>query len=620
MQEPRARHQLGRNPDVPEANGKVLNLPFSKTQKGIQSFLGSLNYYAKFIEDLPVLAATLYEASGEQLRSGRDLEKPKHAFKILKDRLVSTPLLQHPDLWRLIQDAVLRYHPAEKEVSALLRVLNTCHTMIISCSEKVIRVYTRYSVLEWLFKSKTNDKDGLAAILGAGITPPERLDEVAETLDPEKGSRIKTGPVSLEMLSSDHIGHLLSFDGAAKRDGSGGAACILWSLPNWEIVAATGHFLEKATSLVEYAFLATAQNIPKCYPRGLAGDVFAVTCLKSKHVKATEKSVPGTGIDDSETNESGTDSPGTNDLRTNASGTEGPGTNDLGANGSGTDGLEDEPTAASRRPDCQDSEEDPEDVRRERWRRICSHQTHDSGLAPLVKFLRGETEHLSLKQTTHLAKIADQFVLDSPDALFYVSRNTPERPRDAADRLRLVVPRDLQEDILYHCHGDFQGPSPGNLLATRPFQCAFSGFVMCKAMASTEAQDVSEVYEEFVFQRFGASEMIRHDRDPRFMGRVFKHFQEMLGRVFKHFQEMLGSRQRATLAYRPLANGQQERSVQTVIQSVKVYVQTVDQSGWDELAEELMWAQNTSFDFTRLDTPFYLVHGWDAQGTVEAMM
>ncbi|OWY91445.1 hypothetical protein PHMEG_00039973 [Phytophthora megakarya] len=49
------------------------------------------------------------------------------------------------------------------------------------------------------------------------------------------------------MLSSNYIGHLLSFDGAAKRDGFGGAACILWSLPSWEIVAATGHFLEKAT-------------------------------------------------------------------------------------------------------------------------------------------------------------------------------------------------------------------------------------------------------------------------------------------------------------------------------------------------------------------------------------
>ncbi|OWZ07254.1 reverse transcriptase, partial [Phytophthora megakarya] len=407
------------------------------------------------------------------------------------------------------------------------------------------------------------------------------------------------------------------------------------------------------------AFLATARNIPKCSPGGLGGDVFAVTRSKSKQDKATEEPVPGNGANDSGINKSGTDGPGTNDPGTNESGADCPGTNR-----SGTDGLEDEPTAASRSPDRQDPEEDPEDVRTERWRRICSHQAHDLGLAPLVKFLRGETEHLSLNQTTHLAKIADQFVLDSRDALFYVSRSTPERPRDAADRLRLVVPQDLQEDILHHCHADFQGahqgiirtyerlrkefywigmfkdteryvkecvdcvtakglprnpgPSPGNLLATRLFQvvsmdfviplprsvrgnmalllfqCAFSGFIMCMAMASTESQDV---------------EMIRHDRDPRFMGRVFKHF-----------REMLGSRQRATLAYRPQANGQQDRSVQTVIWSVKAYVQTVDQYDWDELAEKLMWALNTSFDVTRLDTPFYLVHGWDAQGTVEAMV
>ncbi|KAE9274896.1 hypothetical protein PF008_g29476 [Phytophthora fragariae] len=33
-----------------------------------------------------------------------------------------------------------------------------------------------------------------------------------------------------------------------------------------------------------------------------------------------------------------------------------------------------------------------------------------------------------------------------------------------------------------------------------------------------------------------------------------------------------------------------------------------------------MFALNTSFDATRLETPFYLVHGWDAQGTVSAML
>ncbi|KAE9261067.1 hypothetical protein PR003_g34090, partial [Phytophthora rubi] len=83
---------------------------------------------------------------------------------------------------------------------------------------------------------------------------------------------------------------------------------------------------------------------------------------------------------------------------------------------------------------------------------------------------------------------------------------------------------------------------------------------------------------------------------------------------------MLGSRQRATLAYRPQANGQQERSVQTVIRAVRSYVAEPDQSDWDDQVEKLMWALNTSFDATRLDTPFYLVHGWDPQSTVSAML
>jgi hypothetical protein len=76
------------------------------------------------------------------------------------------------------------------------------------------------------------------------------------------------------------------------------------------------------------------------------------------------------------------------------------------------------------------------------------------------------------------------------------------------------------------------GPSPGNLLATRPFevvsmdfvtqlpksdcgntflllfQCAFSGYVMCRPMSLTTAQEVAEAYMGCVFQRFGASELL----------------------------------------------------------------------------------------------------------------
>jgi hypothetical protein len=56
------------------------------------------------------------------------------------------------------------------------------------------------------------------------------------------------------------------------------------------------------------------------------------------------------------------------------------------------------------------------------------------------------------------------------------------------------------------------------------------------------------------------------------------------------------------------------------MRSVKAYVAEADQTDWDDHAERMMFALNTSYDATRLDTPFYLVHGWDAQGTVSAMV
>ncbi|OWZ10888.1 reverse transcriptase [Phytophthora megakarya] len=108
-----------------------------------------------------------------------------------------------------------------------------------------------------------------------------------------------------------------------------------------------------------------------------------------------------------------------------------------------------------------------------------------------------------------------------------------------------------------------QGESPGNLQATYPFQIIamdhipslprsfnantellifvdlYSGYVITKASASRSAQTIAETYEECVFRRFGASKVIRHDREPGFMSDFFKSF-----------NKILGQRQRATMAYR----------------------------------------------------------------------
>ncbi|OWZ15535.1 hypothetical protein PHMEG_00010812 [Phytophthora megakarya] len=139
------------------------------------------------------------------------------------------------------------------------------------------------------------------------------------------------------------------------------------------------------------------------------------------------------------------------------------------------------------------------------------------------------------------------------------------------------------------------------------FQCASTGYVMGKAMTDTTALRVAQAFEECVYRRFGAPSLISHDRDPQFMSEVFQSF-----------TEMMQSRSRATLSYRSQAN-QQEPLVKPVMQSVRVYAEDPLQHDWDEIAEKLIFAINNSMDTTRKETPFFLVHGWDAQSTLKAM-
>ncbi|GMF35680.1 unnamed protein product [Phytophthora fragariaefolia] len=92
------------------------------------------------------------------------------------------------------------------------------------------------------------DEDGLAAILGAGITAREHLDEVAETPILAKGG-VKAPPlISVEMLDDSYTGYVLNFDGAAKtstRQGSCG--CVVRELPGWRALSAPGFILDDVT-------------------------------------------------------------------------------------------------------------------------------------------------------------------------------------------------------------------------------------------------------------------------------------------------------------------------------------------------------------------------------------
>ncbi|POM69599.1 Reverse transcriptase [Phytophthora palmivora] len=267
--------------------------------------------------------------------------------------------------------------------------------------------------------------------------------------------------------------------------------------------------------------------------------------------------------------------------------------------------------------------------------------------------------------------MSDRFTLTEDIVLYYLGTSHRMEDRQQEEPiLRLVVPSTMVQEVLQNYHDSlvdgyqgiirllldwslrgrrpactlfpdcsssksrpqFRGYSPGDVFAERPFQlvsmdfviplpkarrgntalllfqCAFPCFVMGKAMADTTALCVAKAFEECVYRRFGAPTLIRHDRDPRFMSEVFQAF-----------AEMIQSRSRTTLSYRPQANGQLERSVKTVMQSVRVYAEVPLQQDSNKIAEKLIFTINNSIDATRKETSFYLVHGWDAQSTLRAM-
>ncbi|POM72529.1 Hypothetical protein PHPALM_10739, partial [Phytophthora palmivora] len=218
----------------PKKTLAIAELPFLKSKKGIQAFLGALNYYGRFIQNLAVYEIVLYRLKDSDFEGNTDLSAPQAAFAELKSRVAMAPTLRHFDSakevhfmifasdWtlsstlmqmhddklhtvrfcgRVLKENEVNYHPAEKEVLALLQLLKICHTLLAG---KVLHVYTRFSTLEWVFQStslygsfavllspyhlkiKRVRERGVdfVQLLQASITPHVGLDESLERIAP----------------------------------------------------------------------------------------------------------------------------------------------------------------------------------------------------------------------------------------------------------------------------------------------------------------------------------------------------------------------------------------------------------------------------------------------------
>ena len=94
----------------------IKNLQSPKTQKQVRSFLGLINYYAKFIDHLAELACPLYDLTpkGRKFVWSQDCQE---SFEILKNKLCEAPILIQPDLNKIFH---LQTDASDKAVGAIL--------------------------------------------------------------------------------------------------------------------------------------------------------------------------------------------------------------------------------------------------------------------------------------------------------------------------------------------------------------------------------------------------------------------------------------------------------------------------------------------------------------------
>uniref|UniRef100_A0AAV1TY43 Reverse transcriptase RNase H-like domain-containing protein n=1 Tax=Peronospora matthiolae TaxID=2874970 RepID=A0AAV1TY43_9STRA len=256
----------------------LVNIPFPSTLRAMQSFLRSLNYYRRFIEDFAVLyelrELDFFEIGRSQLAAGDECSnegrwtEAKVAFNLLKAKIATAPMLKHfePDRppvivvyaskWAvsaaLIQEYDGVYHPVtftsrtlkpnelnygtvEKEVLALLRVLDVCYTTLAS---REITLLTRHSTLAWLMQSRglngrlgrwaallsnwtmevkrcEKGEEEILGMLAASITPREEVQEMLIAISPRKDCRLKIS-TPLPMVEADEELLVASFDGSAR--------------------------------------------------------------------------------------------------------------------------------------------------------------------------------------------------------------------------------------------------------------------------------------------------------------------------------------------------------------------------------------------------------------------
>ncbi|GFT23295.1 retrovirus-related Pol polyprotein from transposon 17.6 [Trichonephila clavipes] len=125
-----------------------------------------------------------------------------------------------------------------------------------------------------------------------------------------------------------------------------------------------------------------------------------------------------------------------------------------------------------------------------------------------------------------------------------------------------------------------------------------------KPLPTAEAEEVAKFITEEIVLKHGATRTILTDR-----GKVFEW------KLVAELGQLSSSKHRKMTAYHPQTNGLTERFKKTLEDLLTMYID-VEQTNWEEILPFVTFAYNTAKQETTGDTPFYFLHGREAETTL----
>ncbi|UYV67951.1 hypothetical protein LAZ67_5002588, partial [Cordylochernes scorpioides] len=182
----------------------------------------------------------------------------------------------------------------------------------------------------------------------------------------------------------------------------------------------------------------------------------------------------------------------------------------------------------------------------------------------------------------------------------------------------LVVPRTLRLEVLRSSHDT---PTAGHLGFAETYDRIRRRFFwpglyrsvrnyvehLTKAIPTGGAVEVAKFMVNDVVLKHGAPRELITDRGRSFQAKVVNELTKMCG--MSHY---------FTTAYHPQTNGLTERLNKTLVDILSMYVD-VDQKNWDSVLPFITFAYNTARQETTGFSPFFLVHGREAETMLDAL-